>query len=279
MQAVHVLRTSQLMLLTYQEKLQLDKAQQHLLLQQAVAARLQTPQTQPACVAVCAVCAAGDLLAIENFAYTAHALSLPAIASLGDFATAARQFCSRPWPQTLMAHGQQPEQQQYLWRYCFGSAFAWTLLHEVLRISEGQQLHFTNALVREDGAELGLDWALGAAVLQLANNSAAEGGRLEQQRHVQQALLFAAVAATALLTAATAGTLQAAWRSGWLSQPPVWLTVMSSGGSSAAGGGGAGKASPAAGSWSSMASSAWANAASRGNVKAGYNLVPQQLRF
>jgi hypothetical protein len=218
----------------------------------------------------CALCAAGDLLAIENFAYTAQALALPAFASLGDFATAARQFCSRPWPQTLLAHGEDAEHQQYLWRYCFGSAFAWTLLHQVLRISEGQQLHFTNALVREDGAQLGLDWALGAAVLQLANNSAAEGARLEQQRQVQHVLLFAAVVATVVLAVTTAGAVQAAWRSGWLTQHPVWLTVMTPGGSSS---GANGK-----GSWSSMASSAWANAASKANVKAGYALVPQQIR-
>lgn len=228
------------------------------------------PFTSNACLCT----AAGDLLAIENFAYTAHALSLPAVASLGDFATAARQFCSRPWPQTLQAHGQEPEQQQYLWRYCFGSAFAWTLLHHVLRIGEGQQLHFTNMLQREDGAELGLDWALGAAVLQLANNSAAEGARLEHQRHKAEALLFGAVAATALFVLSAMATVQSVCRSGRLSPPP-WLTVaMSSGGVS-----GNGKGSSTAGSWASMASSAWANAASKGGVKSGYNLVPQQVRL
>lgn len=204
-------------------------------------------------------------MAIENFAYTAHALSLPALATLGDFATAARQFCSRPWPQTLQTHGQEPEQQQYLWRYCFGSAFSWTLLHHVLRISEGQQLHFTNVLQREDGAELGLDWALGAAVLQLANNSAAEGARLEQQSHKAQGLLFAAVAGMAVLALSTASAVQSAWRGGRLSQHPWLMVVMSSAGASAAGGGSGGAQ---VSSWASMASSAWANAASRSSVKA-----------
>lgn len=203
-------------------------------------------------------------MAIENFAYTAHALSLPALATLGDFATAARQFCSRPWPQTLQTHGQEPEQQQYLWRYCFGSAFSWTLLHHVLRISEGQQLHFTNVLQREDGAELGLDWALGAAVLQLANNSAAEGARLEQQSHKAQGLLFAAVAGMAVLALSTAAAVQSAWRGGRLSQHPWLMVVMSSAGASAGGVAGGAQVS----SWASMASSAWANAASRSSVKA-----------
>ena len=217
---------------------------------------------------------AGELLAIENFAYTAVALSLPTVASLGEFATAARQFCSRPWPQTLLAHSQEPQQAAYLWRYCFGSAFAWTLLHRVLHVSEGQRLHFTNVLQREDGAELGLDWALGAAVLQLANNSAAEGARLEQQRHTQQWLLFAAVAATAVLTVCGAVAAQGLWRSGKLSsQQPTWLTAVvlpSVGGS--------GSKAVAVSSWGSMASSAWANATSR-PVKPGYGLAYQQLRL
>jgi hypothetical protein len=224
-------------------------------------------------------CAAGDLLAIENFAYTAQALSLPAVSSLGEFAAAARQFCSRPWPQTLQAHSQEPEQQQYLWRYCFGSAFAWTLLHHVLRIGEGQQLHFTNVLQRKvGGPELGLDWALGAAVLQLANNSAAEGARLEQLRYKGQLLLFAAVAATVVLAVCTAATVQADWRAGRLSPNPAWLTVvMLSGGGSADAGGGTDSSAPD--SWSSMASSAWANSANKSSVKQGYNLVPQQVRL
>lgn len=209
-------------------------------------------------------------MAIENFAYTARALSLPATASLGEFAAAARQFCSRPWPQTLLEHSQEPEQHAYLWRYCFGSAFAWTLLHQVLQISEGQQLHFTNALMREDGAEVGLDWALGAAVLQLANNSAADGARLERQRETQQLLLFAAIAATAVLAVWTATMVQGAWRSGRLSQQPTaWLTVVS----------GSGNGGVAPGNWSSMASSAWANATSRSSAKSGYLFAYQQLRL
>lgn len=135
----------------------------------------------------------------------------------------------------------------------------------MLRISEGQQLHFTNVLQREDGAELGLDWALGAAVLQLANNSAAEGARLEQQSHKAQGLLFAAVAGMAVLALSTASAVQSAWRGGRLSQHPWLMVVMSSAGASAAGGGSGGAQ---VSSWASMASSAWANAASRSSVKA-----------
>jgi hypothetical protein len=223
----------------------------------------------------CLSSAAGELLAIENFAYTAAALSLPAVSSLGEFATAARRFCSRPWPQTLLANGQEPTQQQYLWRYCFGSAFAWTLLHHVLRVSEGQQLHFTNTLQREDGAELGLDWALGAAVLQLANNSVTEGADLEQQRQIQQMVLMAAIVATAVLAFTAAASVQA-----WRSQHPTWLTVVVPAlGGSSGGGSAAGKPSSNSSTWGSMASSAWANAASRGSVKPGYNLAYQQVRL
>jgi hypothetical protein len=215
-----------------------------------------------------AACFAGELLAIENFAYTASALSLPSVVSLGDFATAARQFCSRPWPQTLQAHSTQPEQQPYLWRYCFGSAFAWTLLHQVLRISEGQQLHFTNILRRQDGAELGLDWALGAAVLQLANNSAAEGARLKHLQHKQQLLLLGAVAATAALAVVVAVTWPGALRPGKPGQQPAWLAAVVSSGGGGSGGG-------SAGSWSSLAGVP----TGRVGVKPEYTYAYQHLRL
>lgn len=142
----------------------------------------------------------GDLLAIENFAYTAHALDLPEHSSLGEFGAAARAFCSRPFPQTLQQHSKKPEQQRFLWRYCFGSAFAWTLLHDVLQLGEGQMLHFTNTLhTGATGQEVGLDWALGAAVLLLSKSGGSEGALLRQQRLVVQFVLLAAVTATAAL--------------------------------------------------------------------------------
>lgn len=143
-------------------------------------------------------------MAIENFAYTAHALNVPEHSSLGEFATAARAFCSRPFPQTLQQHSQQRHQQRFLWRYCFGSAFAWTLLHDVLHLGEGQQLHFTNTLRSSaSGQEVGLDWAVGAAVLLLSRHGGTEGQLLMQQRQVVILVLVAAIVATAtVLTAA-----------------------------------------------------------------------------
>lgn len=206
---------------------------------------------------------AGELLAIENFAYTARALSLPVVSSLGEFAAAARQFCSRPWPQTLQEHSAAGGDQRFLWRYCFGSAFAWTLLHQVLRISEGQRLTFTNALTRADGAELGLDWALGAAVLQLSNNSALEGAQLRQQQRQQRLLLSAAIVGTLVLVTSLAVVAVGSLRPGKHMHAFVW-------GSS--GGGGSGSPVPAkqqpqqkqqqegAGSWGSVIGpSTWAD--------------------
>lgn len=231
------------------------------------------------CAAGAVAVAAGELLAIENFAHTAHALSLPAVSSLGDFAAAARQFCSQPWQQTVAAHAQEPEQQQYLWRYCFGSAFAWTLLHRVLHISEAQQLTFTNVLRREDGVEMGLDWALGAAVLKLVDSSAAEGAALLRQQYQQQLLLFAALLATFVLLAwlwVTSGQQ----RPGKQGQKSLWQAMVKQT-PSLAGVGYSSKAAAAVGSglWGSMVSSTWANAAGRSGIKAGYMPAHQQVRL
>jgi hypothetical protein len=216
----------------------------------------------------CRLSPAGELLAIENFAYTARALSVPAVASLAEFAAAARAFCSRPWPQTLQAHSHEPEQQQhYLWRYCFGSAFAWTLLHQVLQIGEGQRLHFTNALTRADGAELGLDWALGAAVLQLSNNSAAEGAQLRRQQRHQRLLLAAAVLCSGVLAAGLALTAAGALQRLHshhavpikLAPHVPWLTVELPQPSAAGGSGGVEAASGGSSDWGRvMSASSWA---------------------
>ncbi|KAI8465680.1 MAG: nucleoside phosphatase family-domain-containing protein [Monoraphidium minutum] len=128
------------------------------------------------------------LLAIENFYYTAAALSLPAKADLRALEAAAAEFCARPWPDTLAgwaatgealgpaARAAHAGQQAFLWRYCFGSALVWTLLHDVLRVPPSQALVFTNSLPRGDGAEVGLDWALGAAVCTLMECTAPGGG-------------------------------------------------------------------------------------------------------
>lgn len=157
------------------------------------------------------LCCAGQLLAIENFAYTARALALPEQASIGEFASAARRFCAKPWPQTLQDHRSEPQQQRYLWRYCFGSAFAWTLLHDVLRLGEGQIVQFANTLTSSEGVEVGLDWALGAAVLQLSRSASSEQGALvRQQQRVIGVVLVAALAGTAAVLGA-AGIAALRW--------------------------------------------------------------------
>ncbi|KAF6262519.1 nucleoside phosphatase family-domain-containing protein [Scenedesmus sp. NREL 46B-D3] len=150
---------------------------------------------------------AGQLLATENFAYTARALALAEQASIGEFASAARRFCSKPWPQTLQDHSREPQQQRYLWRYCFGSAFAWTLLHDVLHLGEGQVVQFANTLRVAEGADVGLDWALGAAVLQLSRGARSEQGALvRRQQRAMGLVLAAALAGTAAVLGAAGVT-------------------------------------------------------------------------
>jgi apyrase len=120
------------------------------------------------------------LLAIENFYYTAAALSLPARADLAALEAAGGRFCAREWADTRAsweaagaglagdAAATHASHGRYLWRYCFGSAMVWTLLHDVLRVPRGAPLVFANALPRpRGGAEVGLDWALGAALCTL----------------------------------------------------------------------------------------------------------------
>jgi hypothetical protein len=139
-------------------------------------------------------------------------LALPEQASLGDFALAARRFCSKPWPQTLQDHSSEPQQQKYLWRYCFGSAFAWTLLHDVLHLGEGQVVQFANTLISSDGVEVGLDWALGAAVLQLSRSASSEQGAfVRQQQRVMGVVLVAAYAGTAAVLGAAGLTVLRWW--------------------------------------------------------------------
>lgn len=136
------------------------------------------------------------------------------MSSIGDFALAARRFCSKPWPQTLQAHSKEPHKQQYLWRYCFGSAFAWTLLHDVLHLGEGQILHFTNTLKSSEGQDVGLNWAVGAAVLQLSGGaSSREGVLVRQQQLVITCVLIASITTTAALLVAAALAI-ARWLTG-----------------------------------------------------------------
>lgn len=152
---------------------------------------------------VCFVVRVGSLLAIENFFYTASALQLPRSASLSQLEDAAAQFCLRQWDDTLKQQKPVSHDQTYLYRYCFGSAFVWTLLHDVFKVSPHLQLQFTNTLQRPDGSEVGLDWALGAAVLELSGQAAQ--ARWKQQTYVLTALMTVALLATLMLLAVAIG--------------------------------------------------------------------------
>lgn len=142
------------------------------------------------------------LAATENFYYVARALSLPETSSLSQLLSAASDFCSRDWSDTLRlapTDAASLAQRPFLWRYCFGGALAHALLDEVLGLPPDVHLTFANAVRRrkrgkrleglaerqqqrerqrreeeEAEEEIGLDWALGAAVLELSGIADAE---------------------------------------------------------------------------------------------------------
>jgi len=125
---------------------------------------------------------AAALAATENFYYVARALALPETSSPAELLSAASAFCSRDWRATARLAPSDPAslaQRPFLWRYCFGGALAHALLGDVLRLPPGTPLTFANAVRRKGGGatggeEVGLDWALGAAVLELSGLADAE---------------------------------------------------------------------------------------------------------
>ncbi|GLC38951.1 hypothetical protein PLESTB_000464900 [Pleodorina starrii] len=122
---------------------------------------------------------AGRFVAVENFAWTARALGLPENATLRQLRENGRRYCSTHWS-SLHAEFSGHIPDQFLVRYCFGAAYILTLLHQGfgLGLDDGRLL-FTNT-VREGGggAEVGLNWVLGAAVVDaMVGGGGAGGGR------------------------------------------------------------------------------------------------------
>jgi hypothetical protein len=78
----------------------------------------------------------GSFLATENFYYTAHALRLPAGASLAQLAQATQQLCSQPWGMTLPTLTAADDPHTH-WRYCFGGVFVHSLLADVFQVGGG----------------------------------------------------------------------------------------------------------------------------------------------
>jgi hypothetical protein len=82
----------------------------------------------------------------------------------------------------------------------------------VLHLGEGQVVQFANTLTSTGGVEVGLDWALGAAVLQLSRSASSEQGAfVRQQQRVMAVVLVAALAGTAAVLGAAGLTALRWW--------------------------------------------------------------------
>ncbi|KXZ56727.1 hypothetical protein GPECTOR_1g655 [Gonium pectorale] len=119
----------------------------------------------------------GSFVAVENFAWTARALGLPATATLRQLREHGVRYCARHFS-SLHAEFSGHIPDQFLVRYCFGAAYILALLHSGLGLGlDDARLTWTNT-VREasSGAEVGLNWVLGAAVVDAMHAGGARGG-------------------------------------------------------------------------------------------------------
>ncbi|EFJ51965.1 hypothetical protein VOLCADRAFT_120373 [Volvox carteri f. nagariensis] len=125
----------------------------------------------------------GRFVAVENFAWTARALGLHENATLRQLRESGHHYCAKHWS-SLHAEFSGHIPDQFLVRYCFGAAYILALLHSGfgLGLDDGR-LWWTNT-VREagEGAEVGLNWVLGAAVVDAMSSSGGVGGGEEHNR-------------------------------------------------------------------------------------------------
>ncbi|GIL99459.1 hypothetical protein Vretimale_4620 [Volvox reticuliferus] len=120
---------------------------------------------------------AGQFVAMENFAWTAKALGLPENATLRQLHECGRRYCAKHWS-SLHAEFSGHIPDQFLIRYCFGAAYILVLLHHGFGLGlDDDRLRWTNT-VREggNGAEVGLNWVLGAAVVDAMSGVNGWGG-------------------------------------------------------------------------------------------------------
>ncbi|KAG2499851.1 hypothetical protein HYH03_002142 [Edaphochlamys debaryana] len=120
---------------------------------------------------------AGRFVAVENFAWTARALGLDAGATLRDLRERGASYCARHWS-SLHAEFSGHIPDQYLVRYCFGAAYILALLHSGFGMGlDDTRLQWTNT-VRDaaSGREVGLNWVMGAAVVDAMNSGVAADG-------------------------------------------------------------------------------------------------------
>ncbi|KAG2442525.1 hypothetical protein HXX76_002611 [Chlamydomonas incerta] len=119
---------------------------------------------------------AGKFVAVENFAWTARALGLPARSTLRELRAHGDRYCSRHWS-SLHAEFSGHIPDQFLVRYCFGAAYILALLHTGLGFRlDDSRLTWTNTVPHAPtGEQVPLNWVLGAAVVD-AMSAAGRGG-------------------------------------------------------------------------------------------------------
>ncbi|XP_059648839.1 probable apyrase 6 [Cornus florida] len=103
----------------------------------------------------------GKFLATENFFHTLKFFGLSPKAYISDLMRAGQQFCEEDWSKLKIKYHSFDDED--LLRYCFSSAYIVALLHDSLGISldDGSSIGFVNQV-----ADIPLDWALGAFILQ-----------------------------------------------------------------------------------------------------------------
>ncbi len=107
----------------------------------------------------------GDFLAFSAYAYTADFLALDGAIDSQALSERGREFCAGSW-QDLVAEDPEVADNLFVPRYCFGAAYAATLLEDVFGFpADSDRVH---APFRVQGRKVG--WTLGALLFELAGD-------------------------------------------------------------------------------------------------------------
>ena len=110
----------------------------------------------------------GEMLATENFFYTARFLGLPERATIQELADAGERVCGAEWSRLKEVHLKDQaasedetfaEDESSLARYCFSASLAVAQLSFGLKLPNVAKIRFSNAV----GGKA-VDWAMGAAI-------------------------------------------------------------------------------------------------------------------
>lgn len=115
----------------------------------------------------------GEMLATENFFYTARFLGLPERATIAQMAGAGERVCGAEWRSLVAAHlgankrvargeGDDEtfeEDEASLARYCFSSSLIVAALSHGLKLPPRAKIRFSNSV-----GGVAVDWAMGAAI-------------------------------------------------------------------------------------------------------------------